>query len=165
MNHLLNNLMLAAFIGAGATAVMDAWLILLKHRGVPTLDFAFIGRWVGHLFRGRLHHSAIAKSAPIRGERSLGWVMHYATGIAFAAALLCLEGIAWARHPTLLPALAVGMLTVVIPLFFIQPAMGAGIASTKTSAPLKNCLKSLANHSVFGLGLYLTATLISTLVP
>lgn len=164
MNPILQNIMLAMAIGVGATAVMDAWLLLLKYRGVPTLNFAFIGRWVGHLFRGKLLHPAIAASAPIQGERSLGWLMHYATGIAFAAVLLAVEGLSWARHPTLLPALAVGLLTVAIPLFFIQPAMGAGIASSRTPAPIKNCLKSLANHSVFGLGLYLTAALVSTLV-
>ena len=43
---------LAALLGIGATAVMDAWLLLLKRLGVPTLNFAFIGRWVGHLLRG-----------------------------------------------------------------------------------------------------------------
>ena len=163
MNQSLLHILLVTAIGVGATAVMDAWLLLLKYRGVATLNFAFIGRWVGHLFRGRLLHHAIASSAPIPGERSLGWLLHYITGIAFAALLLGVAGLPWARHPTLLPAVAVGMLTVVIPLFLIQPAMGAGIASSKTPAPLKNCLKSLANHSVFGLGLYLSAALISTL--
>ena len=36
---------LAMLIGIGATAVMDAWLLLLKHLGVPTLNFAFIGQF------------------------------------------------------------------------------------------------------------------------
>jgi len=35
--------------------------------------------------------------------------------------------------------------------------MGAGIASSRTPTPLKNCLRSLANHTVFGVGLYLSA--------
>lgn len=165
MNPLLNNLLLIFTIGAGATVVMDAWLLFLQRRGIPTLNFAFVGRWVGHLFRGKIHHSAITRSEPIRGELSLGWIMHYATGIAFAALLLGLTGMSWAQQPTLLPALAVGMLTVAIPLFLIQPAMGAGIASRKTPNPMRNCLKSLANHSVFGLGMYLTATLIAALTP
>src|SRR5262245_20257752 len=137
MNPFLHNLILIVLIGVGATMVMDAWLIFLKRRGVPTLNFAFIGRWVGHLPRGTLHHSAIAHSSPIRGELALGWTMHYATGIAFAALLLAVEGTSWPRNPTLVPALVVGVLTVVIPLFFIQPAMGAGIASSKTPSPLK----------------------------
>ena len=108
-------------------------------------------------------HAAIARSAPIRGERALGWAMHYATGIAFAALLLALTGPAWATAPSLLPALALGIATVAVPLLLIQPAMGAGIASSKTPTPLRNCLRSIANHGVFGLGLYLSAALIAAL--
>ena len=62
--------------------------------------------------------------------------------------------------PSIGPALAVGMATVGAPLFVMQPAMGLGGASSKTPAPMKNCLRSLANHTVFGLGLYLYALLI-----
>lgn len=57
------------------------------------------------------------------------------------------------------------MATVAVPLLLIQPAMGAGIASRNTPTPLRNSLKSLATHSVFGLGLYLSAALIDALQP
>ena len=77
-----------ALIGVGATAVMDIWLLLLNRLGVPTLNFAFIGRWVGHLARGRFSHLAIAKASPIPAEVPLGWMTHYATGIAFAGLLV-----------------------------------------------------------------------------
>ena len=66
-------------------------------------------------------------------------------------------GMAWMRAPSLLPALVLGVGTVAAPLFVMQPAMGAGIASLRTSAPLKNCLRSVANHTAFGAGLYLAA--------
>ena len=162
MTPLLNSVLLTFCIGAGATLVMDIWLLLLQRWGIPTLNFALIGRWTGHLINGQIFHSSIAKSGSIRGERPLGWIMHYATGITFAALLLGFTSMSWAEQPTVLPALAMGMSTVAIPLLLIQPAMGAGIASTKTTAPLKNCLKSLLNHSVFGLGLFLSATLIAS---
>lgn len=165
MNPLLHNLLLITAIGAGATLVMDAWLLLLQRLGVPTLSFAFIGRWVGHLPRGKVMHEAIARAAPIRGELALGWFVHYATGIAFAALLLALAGPGWAARPSLLPALALGLVTVAVPLLLIQPAMGAGIASRNTPTPLQNCLKSLATHGVFGLGLYLSAALFAALQP
>ncbi|MGV3572557.1 MAG: DUF2938 domain-containing protein [Ramlibacter sp.] len=144
-------------IGIGATLVMDAWLFLLKRLGVPTLDFALVGRWVGHLARGRWSHEAIRASPPVRGELALGWLAHYGVGIAFAALLAALCGVAWTRHPTPLPALLVGAGTVLVPLLVMQPAMGAGIASSRTATPLRNCLRSLANHTVFGAGLYLAA--------
>lgn len=144
-------------IGAGATAVMDLWLALLKRLGVPTLNFAFIGRWVGHLLHGQLRHAAIAKSAPVAGERILGWLTHYLVGIAFAGLLVTVAGGQWLRAPSLLPAIAVGMATVVSPLFVMQPAMGLGVMASKTPAPLKNCLRSVINHTVFGFGLFVSA--------
>ena len=151
----------AVLIGVGATAVMDAWLVLLQRLGVPTLHYAFIGRWVGHLLRGRLAHAAIAKAQPIRGELAWGWLTHYAVGGAFATALIAIQGTGWARSPTLLPALALGVGTVAAPLFVMQPAMGSGFAASRTPTPLSNCLRSLANHTVFGLGLYLSAQAIA----
>lgn len=146
-----------AFIGIGATAVMDLWLMFIQRMGVPTLNFALIGRWAGHLLEGRFSHPAIGKAAPVRGELVWGWVTHYAVGVGFAGLLVAAKGTAWASNPTLGPAVAVGFFTVLIPLFVMQPAMGAGFASSKTPTPLKNCLRSMVNHTVFGFGLYLSA--------
>ena len=148
-------------IGAGATAVMDAWLFVLQRAGVPTLDFAFLGRWLGHLPRGRWFHAPIAKSPPVRGELALGWLLHYATGIVFAALLVVTCGVQWMQSPSLWPALAWGALTVAAPLLVLQPALGAGVASSKTPTPWKNTLRSLANHLVFGAGLYAAAAVLA----
>ena len=57
-------------IGIGATVVMDLWLAVLQQFGAATLNFDFVGRWVGHLFRGRLRHKSIRESPRIRGERA-----------------------------------------------------------------------------------------------
>lgn len=164
MTEVMEGLIRALCIGIGATLVMDAWLFLLKQLGVPALNFAFIGRWIGHMPQGRCAHPGIAKSAPIRHELLLGWLTHYATGIAFAMLLLGLVGSDWARQPTLLPAVLLGLGTVAAPLLIMQPALGAGIASSKTPTPLKNCLRSVANHFVFGLGLYFSALVTSALI-
>ena len=153
----------SVIVGVGATALMDLWLLLLKRSGIPTMDFALLGRWVGHLFHGRFVHGAIRCARPIAAELGLGWLAHYAVGMAFAAMLVALQGAHWLDNPALLPALAWGLATAAAPLFVMQPAMGAGIASSRTPAPLKNCLRSLANHAVFGLGLYLSAVALTRL--
>ncbi|MDP3421195.1 MAG: DUF2938 domain-containing protein [Thiobacillus sp.] len=158
---LLQDITNVALIGIGATAVMDVWLTLLKRMGVQTLNFAFIGRWVGHLFRGRFAHPSIGKAQPIFGELMLGWFTHYAIGIAFAGLLVGFYGIGWTSTASLGPAVLVGMSTVVAPLFVMQPAMGSGFAASKTPTPLKNCIRSVVNHTVFGLGLYMSAALIA----
>lgn len=160
MNPPLADVARIIFIGMGATAVMDAWLLLLRRAGVAGLNLAFVGRWAGHLARGRWSHDAIAKSAPVKGELALGWLTHYAVGIAFAALVPAIYGLGWTRNPSLMPALLVGIGSVVAPWFVMQPAMGAGIASSRTPAPVSNCLRSLANHVVFGAGLFMTAVFI-----
>jgi hypothetical protein len=142
-------------IGVGATLLMDAWGALLRRFGIPGLNFAYLGRWIGHL--PQLAHASIAKSPPVRGERLLGWCAHYTIGITFAALLVATSGLT----PTLVSALAIGLVTVIAPLFILQPALGLGIASSKTPRPLFNSLKSVATHTVFGLGLYLAARAIS----
>lgn len=148
-------------IGAGATAVLDAWLLLLKRLGVPTGSLALVGRWVGHLARGRIAHASITAAPPLAGERGLGWLTHYVVGVAFAALLVAVQGAEWARQPSFVPALVFGVGSAVMPLFVMQPAMGYGLAASKTPAPLKSCLRSLANHAVFGIGLYLAAAVLA----
>ena len=152
-------------IGVGATLTMDGWALLLRQFGIPSLDFALLGRWIGHLARGRWMHVSIAKSSPIQGERPIGWLAHYSIGISFAALLVSTFGLTWARSPTLAPALIVGLVTALAPLFVLQPAMGAGIASSRTPRPLFNSLKSLVTHTVFGLGMYLSALASAALLP
>ncbi|MFC4298369.1 DUF2938 domain-containing protein [Castellaniella hirudinis] len=144
-------------VGVGATVVMDVWSLILKGLGMPTLNLAMVGRWAGHAWKGRVVHAGIARAAPVPGESALGWMVHYAVGIVFSAVLAGVCGTAWLHAPTWPPALAVGLATAAMPLFVMQPAMGAGIASSRTPAPLKNCLRSLLAHAVFGCGLYLSA--------
>ncbi|MEO9244718.1 DUF2938 domain-containing protein [Pseudomonas inefficax] len=149
-------------IGIGATMVMDLWGLLLRRMGVATLNFAMVGRWAGHLLHGRVRHQAIARAEPVRHELALGWGIHYAIGVLFAMLLVVIAGEGWLLAPTLLPAVAVGVGTVLAPLCFMQPAMGAGLFASRTPTPVRNCLKSLATHFVFGVGMYLSAGLLAS---
>jgi hypothetical protein len=144
-------------IGIGATAMMDAWLLLLRRLGVPSQSFAMLGRWFGHWRHGQWRHDRIAAAPTVRGELALGWLAHYAIGVAFAVIPVLACGSAWLATPSFAPAFLVGIATVAAPLLVMQPALGAGIASSRTPTPGRNILKSLANHAVFGLGLYLAA--------
>lgn len=150
-------------IGVGATAVMDVWSWFQRALGLATLDYALVGRWAGHLFQGRFAHAAIGKAAPVPGELPLGWLIHYLVGIMFAVLLVAMWGRGWLLKPDLLQAIAVGLATVVFPFFLMQPAMGAGIAASRTLAPWSNRLRSLLTHGVFGAGLYLSARVESAL--
>lgn len=154
----MNSLLFTLLIGVGATAVMDLWSLARKPLlGIAPPDYALVGRWIAHMTQGRFRHDSIAASAPVGGERTIGWTAHYLTGIAFAALLIAIWGPAWIQQPTLGPALAVGIGTVAAPFLVMQPGMGAGIAASRTPRPTSARLQSLITHGIFGLGLYAAA--------
>lgn len=151
-------------VGIGATVAMDLWALLLRHvYGVSGLDYRMLGRWLGHLAKGRLGHDGIGKAAPVAGEAPLGWAAHYAIGIAFAAGLVAVGGADWLQAPELAPALLTGLVTVAAPFLVMQPAFGMGIASSRTPNPMQARLRSIVTHLVFGTGLYIAARLMAAL--
>src|SRR5467141_3465460 len=79
----------------------------------------------------------------------------------FALTLVLLASPQWLREPTVLPAMILGLATLAIPFFVMQPSFGLGIAASKTPNPTQARLRSLMNHAVFGLGLYISALAIS----
>src|SRR5690242_18584742 len=122
----METILSVVLIGAGATLVMDLWVLARRRMlGIPAMSYGLVGRWLGHMARGRFRHERIAASSPIRGELAIGWAAHYLIGIAFAAILLAIWGLDWARRPTLAPALIVGIGSVLAPFLVMQPGMGA----------------------------------------
>ena len=152
----------AVLIGAGATVLLDGWALLVTRAyGAPAPRWDLVGRWIAGLPRGRFVLSNPGAAPPVRGELAIGWLFHYAIGIAYAALLLAIAGLGWARQPTPAPALLFGLLTLAAPFLVMQPGMGAGIAASKTPDPTAARLKSAINHTVFGLGLYAAAVVVA----
>lgn len=150
----------AAVIGIGATVLLDLWGQLLKRTiGWPPTKWAMPGRWLVHLFRGKAVHDDIARAEPVQNELAIGWLFHYAVGILFAAVLLAIWGVGWARSPTFLPALIVGLVTVGCGWFILAPGMGAGIAASKKPNANRIRLMNIIGHIVFAVGLYGSALL------
>ncbi|WP_428481870.1 DUF2938 domain-containing protein [Pyruvatibacter mobilis] len=148
-------LFLSVLIGCGATLVMDLWALLMRKMfNIPSLDYALVGRWIGHMPKGRFAHASIGLAAPVAGEKALGWAAHYAIGVVFAGVLLAVWGTGWAASPTLVPALAVGIGSVVMPFFIMQPAFGFGVAASRAPAPWTARARSLMAHTSFAVGLY-----------
>jgi hypothetical protein len=149
-----------ALIGIGATLALDLWSLFLKTAfGAPFPNYPMVGRWIGGFPRSRFVLDDIAKAPAVAGEGVIGWIAHYAIGMFYAFLLIAVAGVDWLSAPTWLPALMVGAATVVAPFFIMQPAMGLGIASSKTAKPNIARLRSLLAHTVFGIGLYLSAML------
>ena len=157
----INHMLAAIAIGVGATLLMDLWNLFLKRVfGIPSLNYCFLGRWVLHIPAGTFRHNSIGNAAPKRYECQAGWITHYTIGIGLAILFVAIVSPEWIDRPTLIPVLIYGLLTVVFPLFVLQPSLGLGVASAKTAKPAKARLKSLGTHFVFGAGMYLTALLV-----
>jgi DUF2938 family protein len=162
MNSELVYVLIAVAVGLGATLVMDLWGIFLKHTfNIPSSNYCLVGRWLRYMPEGIFRHSSIAATPQKPAECAVGWIAHYAIGVMFALALVLLASPQWLRAPTVLPAMILGLATVAFPFFVMQPSLGQGIAASKTPNPTQARLRSLMNHSVFGLGLYISALALS----
>ncbi|MDR2285846.1 MAG: DUF2938 domain-containing protein, partial [Sphingobacterium sp.] len=83
----------ALILGAGATVIMDIFALVIKKLWqIPSLDYALLGRWLGHITKGTFSHDSIIKAEPFWRERQIGWLAHYSIGIAFAYLLLLIWG-------------------------------------------------------------------------
>lgn len=148
-------------LGLGATLAFDLWgLLLVRILRVKPANICFVGRWLAHMPAGTFRHVDIASAPSRRFECLIGWVAHYLIGGVFAVAFTILVGADWLSHPTLLPALSFGVVTVLAPFLLMQPAMGLGVAASRAPDPTQARLRSVSNHAAFGIGLYLTAVLV-----
>lgn len=151
-------------VGLGATAMLDLWtLARWRWLGTPIPNYGLVGRWLGHMPRGRFRHAAIQRADAVRGERWIGWIAHYLIGIGFAALLPMVADPGWLQRPTLIPALAIGVATVAAPFLLMQPGMGAGLAARHTADPVAARMQSLVTHAVFGFALYAAGYLVQRL--
>jgi hypothetical protein len=148
----------AVAIGLGATLLIDLWALFLRRVfGVRSLDYCLLGRWVLHMPTGTFAHESIAAAAKKGHECAVGWTTHYSIGAVFGVVFVSIATRGWLARPTLLPALAFGIVTVLVPFFTLQPALGLGVASSKTPHPARARVKSLTTHAVFGIGLWISA--------
>lgn len=162
MSNGITGAIVAILIGVGATLVMDAWAMFQEHvLGVPPLDYRLVGRWIGQFPGGRFVHKSIRNADSVAGEAVIGWAAHYAIGIVFAGILLGIWGLDWARQPTLIPALIIGIGTIVAPFFIMQPAFGLGIAASNLPEPWTARFFSFLAHTSFAVGLYASALLVA----
>ena len=165
MNNLAYFLIRAILIGLGATFTFDLWAFFLKHAfKITPSNICLVGRWLRYMPEGIFKHSNIAASPQKSAECTLGLIAHYMIGIMFAIAFIALVGNNWLQHPTLIPAIIFGAVTVLAPFFLMHPSFGLGFAASKTSNPTQARFRSLMNHTAFGIGLYLFGLLVSRLL-
>jgi hypothetical protein len=158
----MTNLLSAALLGLGATLTFDLWGLFLKYAfKIRPSNICLVGRWMLYMSTGTFRHANMLSTPGKKGECIIGWLAHYLIGITFAAIFLALTGSHWLQEPALIPALIYGAVTVLAPLFIMQPSFGFGFAASRLPNPRQARLRSIMNHIAFGLGLYLSAIIIS----
>lgn len=165
MNALALPLISAVLMGLGATLTFDLWALFLKHAfKITPSNICLVGRWLRYMPEGTFTHSNIVSAPRKSAECTVGWIAHYMIGITFALVFVALVGHIWLQQPTLLPALIFGVVTVLAPFAIMQPSFGLGFAASKMSNPTQARVRSLMNHTAFGIGLYLFALLLNWLL-
>jgi len=165
MNNLTFPLISAILIGLGATLTTDLWALFLKHAfKIAAPNYCLVGRWLRYMPEGTFKHSNIASTPMKSAECTVGWIAHYMIGVMFAIVFVAFVGNNWLQHPTIIPAIVFGVVTVAAPFFIMQPAFGLGLAASKTPNPTQTRLRSLMNHTAFGIGLYFFGLLLSWLL-
>jgi hypothetical protein len=161
VNNVALSLISTILIGLGATLTLDFWALFLKHAfKITPSNFCLVGRWLRTMPEGIFRHSNIVSAPQKSAECTVGWIVHYMIGVMFAIAFVAFAGKSWFQHPTLIPALLFGVVTVLAPFAIMQPAFGLGFAASKTPNPTQIRLRSLMNHTAFGIGLYLCGWLV-----
>ncbi|MCL4301820.1 MAG: DUF2938 family protein [Anaerolineae bacterium] len=165
MNTLAFSFISAILMGLGATLTFDLWALFLNHAFKMTpSNICLVGRWLRYMPEGIFTHSNIGSAPRKSAECTVGWIAHYMIGITFALVFVALAGHNWLQQPTLLPALIFGVVTVLAPFAIMQPSFGLGFAASKLPNPTPARVRSLLNHTAFGLGLYLFAWLVNWLL-
>lgn len=148
-------------IGIGGTLVLDiyAWA-MAKFFNLPATNWLLVGRWIGHMKSGVFVQPTLASAPKIRGELIIGWLTHYVIGITYGLILMLCVNAQWLQAPSVLATLVVAWVGILAPYFIMMPGMGFGVAGSKTPNPTATRVKSLVGHTIFGLGMFLTAWII-----
>ncbi|POB13573.1 DUF2938 domain-containing protein [Halobacteriovorax sp. DA5] len=149
-------------LGILATLFMDLWAYMMKITfNIKGLDYKLVGRWAYYITQGTFFHQTIIQTKPAPNESLIGWSIHYLIGIFFAIVLIIIFGSDWLVAPQLIPALIVGLITLLAPFYIMQPAFGFGVAASLTPAPFQTRVKSIMAHTSYGVGLYLAGLTLS----
>jgi hypothetical protein len=143
-------------MGVGATLTFDLWaqFLRLAFKITPS-NIGLVGRWIRYMPEGIFRHVNINAAPKKSAEVAVGWIVHYSIGITLAGIFVAIVGPGWLLHPTPIPAILFGIVSVAAPFFIMQPAFGLGLAASKTKNPAQARVRSVMNHTAFGIGLYL----------
>jgi hypothetical protein len=157
----LNSKIATILIGVGGTLAIDCFTFSLRMFGIKTHGIQYIGRWLATLPDGVIFHKTIMQSASQPAENILGWIAHYLIGISFAFLFVKLFGQDWLMKPSIIGSLVIPLLTLMVPIFVIQPLFGFGVGFSNLPNQNILLLRIFLIHLFYGFGTYFSGLLIS----
>ena len=145
----------AILMGMFATYFMDFFAGILAKRKLihPFMEPEAIGRWFLYMFRGKFVHIDIRETPALKNERLWCLISHYLIGIVLAGTYLFLELKLPIIRDQIWLTVLFGIVTVVLPWFWLLPSIGFGFMASKSSIRSLVIRTNLINHTNFGLGL------------
>jgi hypothetical protein len=141
--------------GCLACAIMDLWgLVLFFVYKVP-LEWHFIGRLVGHIFKGDFFISDLKKASPVPYENTIGWIAHYATGVFYSFCYLFFTYRVLNKKPNIFSSILVSWFFMFVPFCIYQPLVGMGYFCNLSPHQLYYIMITISIHTSFGIGLYI----------
>lgn len=130
--------------------------------GFPPVNWSITGRWFLMVLAGEPYVPNIGVAPALPHELVAGHSAYYTISVLFAATYLV--GLAYlGRRPSLTNGLVFGMTTIFFPFLLQMPLMGMGIFATNTATPGLIVMRTMVQHSSFGLGLAVGALLADAL--
>lgn len=142
----------AAAAGALATYGMDVAARMIVVPALRMKPPSNLGRWIGHMLKGRFTHEDITKAEPVAHEATIAMVAHYAIGLALGAGYALALRVPQPRPSTVSRAVAYGTATTALPWFWMFPARGQGVMGLR-HGDLRVPAFALCTHVAYGLGL------------
>ena len=140
--------------GVLGTLVMDSLNLLFARTGMLSkIDVRIIGRMAVGWARGRFCYEHPSEMEQVANEKPYGYITHYTIGVGLALGYV-LGWDLWVGGPASpIWAVAYGVATTVVSLFFVFPSMGLGVFGRRSPEGIRSPLSSLANHLFYGVGL------------
>jgi len=143
--------------GIWATIFMDFFAKILSGRRLiyPFINPEALGRWFLYMFKGKITHKDIRKTPALKNEKKWYYLSHYLIGVFLTGIYLLLSVTIQEVSDHVWVALVYGILTVILPWFWLLPSIGLGFMAKKSAKRMLILRTNLINHTNFGIGLFL----------
>ena len=149
------------FIGLFSALFLDLGTNLYNLiMGLPLNDFAVIGRYALYTLQGHIITSPINEIPVMQHEVVVGWMIHFMVSFVYAFFYVLFVEKGLFLKPSFKKGIVYAWVLLVFPLIVLSLALGDGIFHDHNPHMIKVILFSVFAHTCYGIGLYVTATIL-----